>query len=511
MQPVSRVLEDLGPTLVVGARGELDRLVRTVVVTDPAHPTALPDQSLVVGVGLDADGCGELLRSAREARASAVLVKGHAVPEVAADGPAVVVVDPAADWGHVIALTRMSLNAVPTLGEGEADTMFHVAEAVAGLCGGSVVIHDAAWQMIAYAGGDDEPDPIRTATLLGRRAPQEPVARLREAGVVDRLLKGEIVHVAADEIEGLGERYAAAILVGGQMFGSIWVMPHAGLAEKDAREGLRRGVEVAALALLRRASFSASIKPDHDADFAALLNGVHTERLVAQRLNAAVDGGFVLAGLRPLSDDPIERAATVRRLVGMALSYCEAYRVTALTAPARDTAFLIFPCTTPEDRPRAVRVLTELHGRLRGSAAHRAMISSTFRQLSETVSVRSVVEELLDLAERRGWSGLTDSESVQASWRLAQFRELALAHPALLEGPARRLVEHDTMHGSGLIETLRAYFDAVGDVKEAGNRLQLHANTVRYRLRRVEEVAGISLDDPDERLLAELQVRLLVE
>jgi DNA-binding PucR family transcriptional regulator len=139
------------------------------------------------------------------------------------------------------------------------------------------------------------------------------------------------------------------------------------------------------------------------------------------------------------------------------------------------------------------------------------MISSGFAQLTDAGVVRSVVDDLLDLSERRGWSGLTDSDAVQAPWRLAQFREVALAHPALLEGPGLRLAEHDRVHGGDLLITLRAYFDAVGDVRAAGDALGLHANTVRYRIRRAQEVAGLDLEDPDQRLLAELQVRLLVD
>jgi DNA-binding PucR family transcriptional regulator len=46
-------------------------------------------------------------------------------------------------------------------------------------------------------------------------------------------------------------------------------------------------------------------------------------------------------------------------------------------------------------------------------------------------------------------------------------------------------------------------------MKAAGAELGLHVNTVRYRIAKAQEIGGFSLDDPDERLLAELQVRLL--
>jgi DNA-binding PucR family transcriptional regulator len=137
------------------------------------------------------------------------------------------------------------------------------------------------------------------------------------------------------------------------------------------------------------------------------------------------------------------------------------------------------------------------------------MLSSTYRALVETPSVRVAVDQLLALAERRNWSGLTDSEQVQASFRLEQFREVALAHPALLAGPVITLADHDRAHGSDLVTTLRAYYANVGDMKAAGAELGLHVNTVRYRIAKAQEIGGFSLDDPDERLLAELQVRLL--
>jgi hypothetical protein len=504
---VAQLIEDLGPALVVGAAGDLSGLVTAVAVSDPIHPVPMSAQTVVVGVGHPLDATPWLQQGAAAAGCPAVLLKGTAVPS-GVQGTAVVVIDPAADWGHVIALARLSVSSSEVMGSGQDDSLFALADALAGLCGGSVVVHDAGWQLLAYSGGEAV-DDVRTQTLLGRRAPSEVLDRLREAGLVDRLLKGEALHVPAGEIEGLSERYAAAVLVGGQLFGTIWVTPSADLDEDQALDGLRRAVDVAALALLRQASIGGGHSPEHDLPFAALLNGMHTERLVAERLKVPVDGGFLLAGLRPLAEDPTERAATARRLVTLARSYCEAYRVAALTAPLHDTTFLLFPCAGAEERPSAVRVVTDLHGRLQRSAPHRALISSSFTGLGEVVAVRSLVEELLELSERRGWSGLTDSETVQASWRLAQFREVALAHPALLEGPGMRLVEHDRAHGGGLLETLRAYFAAVGDVKAAAADLGLHYNTVRYRLRKAQEVAQLDLTDPDERLLAELQVRLL--
>ncbi|MFE7797414.1 PucR family transcriptional regulator [Nocardia sp. NPDC057440] len=47
-----------------------------------------------------------------------------------------------------------------------------------------------------------------------------------------------------------------------------------------------------------------------------------------------------------------------------------------------------------------------------------------------------------------------------------------------------------------LLETLEHWYAAGGSAAEAGRRLYVHANTVRYRIRRVEELTGRSLGDP---------------
>jgi hypothetical protein len=507
---VSQLAAELGPTLLVSARGNLGAEVSSVVVTDPVNAVAAAPGALVVAVGHPLAAAPDLQKEALSSGASAVLVKGSGEPQVDDDGPAVLVVDPAADWGHVISLARVAVKAIPAFDEPGDRSLFSLADALASLCGGSVVVHDAGWQLLAHSGGEVS-DQVRSETLVDRRAPAALLVKLREHGVVDRLMHGELIHLQDDEVPGLPERYTAAVLINGQLFGTIWVTPAATTNPEQALDGLRRSVEVAALALLRHATLGAGPTPEQDVPFAALLGGAHTERLVAQRLGVAVDHGFVLAGIRPTTTDPTERAATARRLLGLARSYGEAYRVTALAAASGDTCFLLFPSHDDAARRAALRVLTDLHSRLTRSAPHRAMVSGRFALITDITAMRSVVEELLDLSERRGWHGLTDTEAVQATWRLEQFREVALAHPALLVGPGMRLLEHDRQHGGELLSTLRAYFAAVGDVKVAAAGLGLHYNTVRYRLRKAAEVAGLDLNDPDQRLLAELQVRLLSE
>ena len=68
---------------------------------------------------------------------------------------------------------------------------------------------------------------------------------------------------------------------------------------------------------------------------------------------------------------------------------------------------------------------------------------------------------------------------------------------------ARRKLRHDVFGalaraGSGLLETLDAFFASGGVLESAARELYVHPNTVRYRLRRVAEVTALSpLDGRD--------------
>ena len=65
-------------------------------------------------------------------------------------------------------------------------------------------------------------------------------------------------------------------------------------------------------------------------------------------------------------------------------------------------------------------------------------------------------------------------------------------------GPAR---------GETAIRTLAAYLDQQGSIVRTASVLHLHRNAVSYRLRRITDLLGVDLDDPDQRLALQLACR----
>jgi DNA-binding PucR family transcriptional regulator len=83
----------------------------------------------------------------------------------------------------------------------------------------------------------------------------------------------------------------------------------------------------------------------------------------------------------------------------------------------------------------------------------------------------------------------------------------ALARQVL--GPA---LDHDARTGSSLLRTLETYLSCGCDAAACAAQLYVHVNTVRYRLRQVQELCGVDLRDSQDLLrvtVARLVVRLL--
>jgi purine catabolism regulator len=70
------------------------------------------------------------------------------------------------------------------------------------------------------------------------------------------------------------------------------------------------------------------------------------------------------------------------------------------------------------------------------------------------------------------------------------------------------LEQHDQRRGSELIATLDAYLQLGGALAQAAERLNIHRNTLSYRLGRIGDLTGRDLNDPATRFL--MQAALVI-
>ena len=69
------------------------------------------------------------------------------------------------------------------------------------------------------------------------------------------------------------------------------------------------------------------------------------------------------------------------------------------------------------------------------------------------------------------------------------------------------LVEHDRSKRSELVRTLAGFFAANGNLARAAQELDVHRNTLVYRLERIADLTKLDLDDADNRLILHLALK----
>lgn len=78
-----------------------------------------------------------------------------------------------------------------------------------------------------------------------------------------------------------------------------------------------------------------------------------------------------------------------------------------------------------------------------------------------------------------------------------------VAHPAVSE-----LIRYDEANGTDLVHTLRVFMECRYNATEASERLFVARSTLLNRLKRIDEIAPVNLDDFDERLYLGMSLKL---
>lgn len=81
-------------------------------------------------------------------------------------------------------------------------------------------------------------------------------------------------------------------------------------------------------------------------------------------------------------------------------------------------------------------------------------------------------------------------------FKTSDNRELEAFHNEILG----KLIENDRLYGSKLIETLEIFLEENGNVVKAAEYMKLHRNTLKYRLKRIEEITKSNLHNSYDRL-----------
>ena len=530
------LLESLGGDvvqLVAAPRGLAVAVGEPVIYDEDEHSAIAPGVVvLAVAVRPGTPEAAKLLLDAERGEASAVVFKrgtdsaGLSQVEASA-GVAVLAVPEEMTWTqlHAFLLNARSFSVqVDDSGGGIAGVpigdLFALANAIAGMVGGAVTIEDPARRVLAFSTLGDQPiDAARRRSILGRQVPDSLGMRklyrrvLETDGVMtaDQQALLEVLDGELDEVEDLDPRSAVAIRAGGRMIGSIWVDHPVTPLGEEALRALTEAARIAAPHVIQARAARDVERRIRGEMLLAVLEGRASTEENATRLGFSPGARFAVLAFSAAAGEEIDQFER-ERLVDLVGVYCEALHGPSGAIAIGANVYALLQVDDRSERERVVRVARETQGhagaRIGGGIL--AAVSSTVESLREVSTARREAERVLEvLRSGRSAPTLATIDDVRSQVVLLELKELTVEHSGLTRGKLTAVLEHDAERGTQYALTLRAYLDAMGDVVGAAKKISVHPNTFRYRLRRLVELFDIDVKNADERLVLELQFRLL--
>lgn len=528
MTKLARLVEHLGGSVldVVTTPLGLDVSVSEVLIYDQAHPFEIREGDLVLGIGVTPGEEGiQLVKQLGSARAAALLLKADEplpdpmVDAAEASGVAIFTVPPAASWTQVVGLLRslrghegLSVQNVELAGVAAGD-VFALANAIASLVDAPVIIEDPQLRVIAYSGRQEEADAARTETILGRRVPDRYMRRLEKLGLLDQLYRREgPLEILPLEAE-MKPRLAVPIRAGGELLGFMSTVVSPSLSP-DKEQAFVEAAKLVALHLLRqRLGNEAKHRLQTDLT-AAMLEGRPAAHDAAVRLGLLGDGYRVMAAWVDAEGEVADVEALRNRLWDALAVHLSIFHVQAATTLLGEVIYAVVMTSTDPNygRKETVRTATEFVTRSASRFPFRTVvgIGGHVESLRDVPRSRFEADQTLQvLRENPSSVSVAEAQDVRTQSLLLRLREMTEEDQLLRASPLVKLRHWDERRGTNYLQTLRVYLDAFGDVQSCTRLLKIHPNTLRYRLRRIEEMTGLRLDNSEERLGVMLELRLI--
>ncbi|WP_084036933.1 PucR family transcriptional regulator [Haloechinothrix halophila] len=409
------------------------------------------------------------------------------------------------DWLHGVMRTATSPHAGADGPDSHGD-LFALADAAAMSLGGPVEIDDRGLRVLAFASSGYELDDLRKSSILNRETPAEASEWLRSTGVMQRLRESyHPIHVCPPSSK---PRLVAPIRVGVEILGYVWVAENAESFRPEQEAELEGIARAAAGVLLRQRVCTTDIDARVRESFLrAVLDGREAPAGMAAAAGLDSAGPIRLVSCTLAEGETAEPTDLVylRNVVGL--------RVAALTTGATviaigDRTYLVAPCrdvSVAAAKQLAHDLITRVANQL-----HLDIVVAIGEEIDLTglLASRRALDRVLDLTAAGQGPQIATEADLQSHTVLAELREVLHQRPHLMRGRLSMLKESDRTQNTEYIATLRAYFEASCDRARAAQLLFVHRNTLRYRLCRIQDMCGLDLEDPVERLVTELQLRL---
>lgn len=507
---------------VVEMPADTEKMVSVCVLYDATERAASHPGAIALAIGLSPSGKHAVARIRELAGAGYVAVvykcngaSDLALREAAHDfGLALFRAHDSVPWRQIAeildgAVVAHLMKPLRDIGSGN---LFDLANSIAAQAGGAVAIVDPEQTILAYSTLPEQPiDETRRDGILRLHVPHS----------VQTDLDYRRVHACEEPLEVACEdarlrRTAIAIRAGNTVLGSLWLLQLADQHRGEANHVLREAAQAVALHLLYKRTSEASgltrgieavmpllFEPGQATAAAAKL-GIHTSTMRIAALTVS------------LPETSLADVLQIRlRLFEIVRNACALWLPSAVCGLSEHVVYLVVP-QSPVSREFQRGAVQRIVQNARRVLSYPVLAGvggeAPIDQLQASrIDAERILDELVYMLAEGCLAAdspdvVADMDSVGPRLHLRQIGS-TLGAAGLLPGiQARRISTHDAAHNKSFGETIYAYLNCGGNAIEAAALLNVHVNTVRYRLAQVKSDLDIDLGDPETRLLVWLQL-----
>ncbi len=384
--------------------------------------------------------------------------------------------------------------------------LYNIVQLLADRLGQPVVLHDAHRYRITYALPKNNTNHRwQQQTLL-----------LYDRDLIAHLSHQSTVHPQNASIQEIEQSITASVTTEGTIVGYLSVMKSdQTLLHGFGIAALLRAASICSL-LIARANLTPGERYQRTDWITEWLDSTPNDDLMltarAEQNSFLPDQVYVIGTLRWLPGDdprPHVRLVRVEQLVEQTRQETTARRINALIGQYRDRVVIFLPLEKAQHTGRMRQYMNTISQRL-SEAFGGNIMCGVGRPAVGLTDLRVSFEE----AER----ALTLGEQLWQETHIAFFGDLSLNELLMnvvnheqiyvfCRNWLSSILDYDQQNNSDLLLTLSVYFANNGNMAATAKQLNVHRNTLVYRLNRIAEITQLDMDDADVQLNLHLAIK----
>lgn len=402
----------------------------------------------------------------------------------------------------------------------EFSDLMELADVIAERLGNPITIEDQHHHVVAYSVHGDTPDPVRVETIMKRKVPESVLAFFWKEGVIQSLMHSDHpVRIPAIAELGLGNRVAISIRKGNEVLGYIWVQETGGQMGEEDNQVLRWAARLAMPRLIQRRDRYVKKEENRREFFWQILSDhqgtqeeIHTQ---AKRLAISFPPHMIVL-VAEIMYEEIGWLSVQKEIDYLLENFKDTTPLSYLPLWTYDKnqAILLGGSGDPQKlEEEGRRFLVWLKSRLSFrkeikniiggfgfTISEIPLIPRSYQQALETLKIKKSLPKHLDhLIGYREFGFLRflpyiNERNIQEGYRNEKLE---------------RLAKYDKENHTSLLASLQAFLQHVGKINVTAEILHIHPNTLHYRMKKIQEIGNIYLDDPLERMALYMDLLLI--